>query len=228
LLLTTVEDPSKYGVVLSDTAGQIQSFVEKPQVYIGNKINAGIYLLHRDILKRIPLKPTSIEREIFPEIAKEKKLYSMDLEGFWMDIGQPKDFLTGIRLYMNFLKSKNSNLLTTGPNIVGNVIIDPEAKVDPNATIGPNVTIAKGCVIESGVRLQNACIMKGATIKKNSWVCGTILGWRSTVGKWVRIEGITVIAGDCTIGDEIFINAAMILPNKDVKTSLTEKGQIIM
>lgn len=87
ILLTTVEDPSKYGVVLADTSGKITSFVEKPQNYIGNKINAGIYLFNSNILKRIELKPTSIEREIFPQIAAEGKLYSMDLESFWMDIG---------------------------------------------------------------------------------------------------------------------------------------------
>jgi mannose-1-phosphate guanylyltransferase len=228
ILLTTVEDPSKYGVVLSDATGQIQSFVEKPQHYIGNKINAGIYLFNTDILKRISLKPTSIEREIFPKIAEEKKLYSMDLEGFWMDIGQPKDFLSGLKLYLNFLKTKNSPELATGANIHGNVIIHPEAKVSPDAVIGPNVSIGKGCVIESGVRLQNSCIMHGASVHKNSWISGTIVGWRSEVGKWVRIEGVTVIAGDCKIGDEIFIHAAMILPNKEVKTSLSEKGQIIM
>ena len=228
ILLTTVEDPSKYGVVISDEKGQIQRFVEKPQTYIGNKINAGIYLFNADIIKRIPLKPTSIEREIFPEIAKDKKLYSMDLEGFWMDIGQPKDFLTGIKLYLDFLKTKSSPLLAQGPNISGNVIVHPEAKVHADAIIGPNVTIGKGCVIQSGARIQNSCIMQDAVVGKNSWLSGTILAWRSEVGNWARIEGITVIAGDCKIGNEVFIHAAMILPNKEVKTSLHEKGQIIM
>ena len=228
ILLTTVEDPSKYGVVLSDAAGQIQSFVEKPQTYIGNKINAGIYLFSAAVLKRIPLRPCSIEREIFPEIAKEKKLYSMDLEGFWMDIGQPKDFLSGLKLYLNFLKSKNSSELATGANIIGNVLIHPEAKVSTDAVIGPNVSIGKGCVVEAGIRLQNSCIMEGAILHKNSWISGTIVGWRSEVGKWVRIEGVTVIAADCKLGDEIFVHSAMILPNKEVKTSLHEKGQIIM
>jgi mannose-1-phosphate guanylyltransferase len=41
------------------------------------------------------MKPTSIERIIFPIMAKEKDLYAMTLEGFWMDIGQPKDYLLG-------------------------------------------------------------------------------------------------------------------------------------
>jgi mannose-1-phosphate guanylyltransferase len=43
--------------------------------------------LHTNIIKRIPLKPTSIEREIFPLMVDENQLYAMDLKGFWMDVG---------------------------------------------------------------------------------------------------------------------------------------------
>lgn len=37
----------------------------------------------------------SIEKEVFPNMASDGALYAMDLVGFWMDVGQPKDFLTG-------------------------------------------------------------------------------------------------------------------------------------
>lgn len=47
------------------------------------------------MLDRIEVKPTSIEKEIFPIMAKEEQLFAFELSGFWMDIGQPKDFLTG-------------------------------------------------------------------------------------------------------------------------------------
>ena len=33
------------------------------------------------------LRPTSMEKEIFPGLAKERKLHSMELPGFWMDVG---------------------------------------------------------------------------------------------------------------------------------------------
>lgn len=41
IVVTKVEEPSKYGVVLYNEAGCIQSFIEKPQEFISNKINAG-------------------------------------------------------------------------------------------------------------------------------------------------------------------------------------------
>lgn len=62
---------------------------------MGNKINAGLYLLNVSMIDRIELKPTSIEREIFPKMAAEGDLFVFTLDGYWMDIGQPKDYLTG-------------------------------------------------------------------------------------------------------------------------------------
>ena len=62
-------------------SGQIDRFVEKPQEFVGNKINAGMYIFNTSILKRIPLEPTSIEKEIFPKMAEEKQLFAMKLNG---------------------------------------------------------------------------------------------------------------------------------------------------
>lgn len=104
ILATTVEDPSKYGVIVSKENGQIERFVEKPQVYVGNKINAGLYLLNVSVIDRIDLKPTSIEREIFPAMAADNDLYVFTLDGYWMDIGQPKDYLLGQRLFLQSLR----------------------------------------------------------------------------------------------------------------------------
>lgn len=87
ILLTKVSDPSKYGVVLHNEDGLINDFIEKPQLYISDKINAGIYIFNTSIIDRIEMKPTSIERIIFPKMAIEHDLYAMTLEGFWMDIG---------------------------------------------------------------------------------------------------------------------------------------------
>lgn len=71
--------PSSYGygvVVYDEGTGSIDRFVEKPQVFVGNKINAGLYLFNPGILDRIDLKPTSIEKEIFPKMAADNNLYA--------------------------------------------------------------------------------------------------------------------------------------------------------
>lgn len=87
IMVTEVQDPTKYGVVVADENNKIERFVEKPQVFISNKINAGLYLFNVSIIDRIENRPTSIEREIFPKMAEEEKIYQMILPGYWMDIG---------------------------------------------------------------------------------------------------------------------------------------------
>ncbi|KAF6018974.1 GMPPB [Bugula neritina] len=82
IVVTKVEEPSKYGVVVyHPETGQISNFVEKPQEFVSNKINAGLYIFSTNILKRIPLKPTSIEKEVFPMMASDQELFAMELKG---------------------------------------------------------------------------------------------------------------------------------------------------
>jgi len=227
IMVTKVEEPSKYGVVISQDDGKILKFVEKPQVFVGNKINAGIYIFNPSILSRIEPKPTSIEKEIFPMMAQEGQLFSMYLEGFWMDVGQPKDFLAGMCLYLNSLKTRAPETLKTGPNIIPPVLIDPTAVIGENCLIGPNVTIGPKCVVRDGVRLANSTLLEGTVIGSNSWVKASIIGWQSSVGKWVRMENTSVLGQDVHIADELYINGGKILPHKTITTSIPEP-EIIM
>lgn len=55
--VTRVEEPSKYGVVVyAPETGQIESFVEKPQEFVSNKINAGMYIFNPSMLNRIEVR----------------------------------------------------------------------------------------------------------------------------------------------------------------------------
>lgn len=119
IVVTRVEEPSKYGVVVFNEKKCIQSFVEKPQEFISNKINAGLYIFNPSIIDRIELKPTSIEKEVFPHMAADKALYAFELEGFWMDVGQPKDFLIGMCLYLKHLRTTEPDKLYSGPGVIG-------------------------------------------------------------------------------------------------------------
>ena len=189
IVVTKVEEPSKYGVVVFEpSSGRISEFVEKPQEFVSNKINAGLYIFSTSILSRIPLKPTSIEKEVFPYMAEDGQLFCMELSGFWMDVGQPKDFLTGMCLYLDSLKSCKSKELAQGPCINGSVILDPSAKIGANCRIGPNVTIGPDVVIEDGVCIKRCTILKGAHISSHSWLESCIIGWKCKVGRWVSLR----------------------------------------
>ncbi|KVI06986.1 Bacterial transferase hexapeptide repeat-containing protein [Cynara cardunculus var. scolymus] len=191
------------------------------------KINAGIYLLNPSVLDRIELKPTSIEKEIFPKIALAGQLFAMVLPGFWMDIGQPKDYISGLRLYLDSLRKKTPSKLASGAHIMGNVLVDENAKIGDGCLIGPDVAIGPGCVVESGVRLSRCTIMRGVRIKKHACISSSIIGWHSTVGQWARVENMTILGEDVHVCDEIYSNGGVVLPHKEIKASIL-KPEIVM
>jgi hypothetical protein len=45
-------------------------------------------------------------------------------------------------------------------------------------------------------------------------------GWRSTVGRWARLENVTVLGDDVSIGDEIYVNGGSVLPHKSIKANV--------
>lgn len=54
IVLATVKEPSRFGVVVTDSNNRICRFVEKPKEFISNKINAGMYILNKKVIDRIP------------------------------------------------------------------------------------------------------------------------------------------------------------------------------
>lgn len=229
IMVTKVEEPSKYGVVVFDAqSGKVDRFVEKPKEFVGNKINAGIYLFNPTILNRIEEKPTSIEKETFPAMAKDGQLYCKTLDGFWMDVGQPKDFLTGTGLYLDHLNSHSATRsLHSGEGIIGPVLMDPTATIGKGCIIGPNVVLGPKCVIQDGVRIQNSTLLSGSTVKSNALIKNSIIGWDCTIGRWARIENITVLGQDVHISDEIYVNGGKILPHKTISETIPEPSIIM-
>lgn len=227
IMVTKVAEPSNYGVVVTKPAStMIDRFVEKPVEFVGNRINAGIYMFNPSILSRIELRPTSIEKETFPAMVADEQLHCWDLPGFWMDVGQPKDYIAGTCLYLSWLTSQHSPLLSDPSQnkfvYGGNVLVDPTAEIDPTAVLGPNVVVGPGVKIGKGVRLQRCVVLSNATVRDHSWIANSIVGWNSTVGRWTRVENITVLGDDVTIKDELYVNGASVLPHKSISSSITE------
>lgn len=228
ILVTKVEEPSKYGVVVYDKeSGEIKRFVEKPKEFVSNKINAGLYLFTPKILQRIELRNMSIEKEVFPFMSNESQLYAMELKGFWMDVGQPKDYLTGMCLYLDSPKSNKTDTSDNDGTYVGNVLVDPSAKIGNNCRIGPNVVIGPNCVIEDGVCIKRCTVLANSRVQSHSWLQSSIIGWKCTIGKWVRMENVTVLGEDVIVKDEIYVNGGYILPHKSISESVPEP-KIIM
>lgn len=88
IALTAVENPQDYGVARLD-GERIAEFVEKPKIEEApsNFINAGFYVMQKEILKYVKDGFCMFEREVFPAAAKNKEAYHYKFKGQWFDIG---------------------------------------------------------------------------------------------------------------------------------------------
>lgn len=236
IMVTKVTDWSKYGVVVYDeNSGAIDQFVEKPKKFVGDKINAGIYCFNKSVLNRIKLERTSIETQVFPQMASAKNLFAMELEGFWMDIGQPHDYIDGISKFLPSIlgTAKGDSLFSEGSadighfTVLGCVMIDPSAVIGVGSVLGPNVTIGKNCKVGASCRIQNTAVLDNSSIGDGTYISKSIIGWNNTIGRWCRIENNAVLGDDVHVKPELYLNGVKCLPNKGISQSY-DKPEVLM
>lgn len=138
-------------------------------------------------------------------MAADQDLYAMLLPGYWMDVGQPKDFLTGMVLHLESLCEQGSKLLAPeSDQIKGNVLIHESAKIGAGAVLGPDVVIGPNVVVEEGARIERSTVMEGAKISSHSFIKSSIIGWESNIAKWTHVDR-------CVIGKDVTVKEGIVL-----------------
>ena len=91
VVLQAVADVTRYGSVALDHDGRVTEFIEKGIPAGPGLINAGVYLLRKQIVRELPAGTAiSLEREVFPSIL-DRRVYGLVCTGLFIDIGIPDD-----------------------------------------------------------------------------------------------------------------------------------------
>ena len=166
IVLTPVDNPTAYGLVETDAAGNIQRFLEKPkpEEITTNHINAGIYVLEPDTFDRIPSDvPWSIERSYFPSLIERGETFvAYVYDGYWIDIGTPEKYMQVHRDIMDgrFVAppfagltsprraSRRTPASKTAPPSKDPCFIDEGVLVKAGARVGPYSVIGRQTQVE--------------------------------------------------------------------------------
>src|SRR5207244_9550924 len=151
IVLTPVDNPSAYGLVETDTDGNIQRFLEKPSAdeITCNTINAGIYVLEPETFDRIPKEtPWSIERSFFPSLIERGETFvAYVAQGYWIDIGTPEKYM---QVHRDIMDGRYRAAPFSGG--ASPTWISPQARVEEGAVIDGPCFIDAGAVVKSGAR----------------------------------------------------------------------------
>lgn len=235
LVLTRVDVPLEYGVVITDKKGAITGFLEKPSwsEVFSDTVNTGTYILEPEVLNYMEKgEKTDFSQDLFPLLLdKREPMFGCIMSDYWCDIGDLQAYL---QAHYDALEGKvklNMALTEIKEGIwVGNgAIIDPHAVLNPPCVIGDNCRIGSGAVIDSfSILGSNNVIEDEATIKRSvlwngnyieygSEIRGAILCNKINLKHYVRIFENAVVGDNCTINERAILKPNIkIWPQKTV------------
>lgn len=214
ITLTSVEDPTAYGLVEVDHEMLVHRFIEKPAYdeITTNLINAGVYVLEPGVLDMIPKgREVSIEREIFPRLQEQGKLRAYVSSAYWRDIGTPRSYLAashdalsgavGADENFEYLSVDDSTELGKNVKILPPVSVAAGCKIGRRATVGGRSSLGYGCRIGEGAVVEGSILLDGAEVEAGAVVRGSIIGPGARVGQRAIVRGLSVLGAECVIGE---------------------------
>jgi mannose-1-phosphate guanylyltransferase len=212
--LTSVEDPTAYGLVEVDHEMLVHRFVEKPGAdeVTTNMVNAGVYVLEPEVLDMIPPgREVSLEREIFPDLQASGRMRAHITSSYWRDIGTPRSYLAAshdvlsgaVGLHEDFEYMHIHPSTESGKNVrlLPPVSIDEGCRISHLATIGGRTSLGRGCVVGDGAVVEGSIVLEGAEIEAGAVVRGSIVGPNARVGNKAIVRGLSVLGAGCVVGE---------------------------
>lgn len=168
VLLTPVDDPRAFGVVVLDERGQVVRLLEKPQNPPSNLALVGVYLFGPGIHAIIEgLRPSGrgeyeITEAIQGLVDSGQKVIAHQVRGWWKDTGKPEDLLDANRLALSNLVRRIEGELQAA-QVVGEVVVEAGARILRSTVRGP-------AYIGAGALVEDAFVGPYTAIGKNAQV----------------------------------------------------------
>ena len=202
LALTEVDDVTSYGVVPTGAGGEVEDFLEKTAGPVPtNRINAGCYVLERDVIERIPDgRAVSFEREVFPELVGHG-LYGFPVDGYWIDIGTPDRYLEATHDLLSGRVESPLPARGEGDSLVG------EGSLVDGATIGPLAVVGDRCRIGSGSHVDRAVLFDGVAVGQGCTITRSVVAEDATLGDGTLVEPGALIGRGATLAAGTVVQA---------------------
>ncbi len=247
ITLSRVENPLEYGIVITDTAGHIVRFLEKPSwgEVFSDTVNTGIYVLEPSVWDDIPEdKEFDFSKNLFPTLlAHNQPLFGYVAPGYWRDVGNIREYK---HAHADVLKGK-VDLEAQGERIgrIGSdVWVGERSQIssfkgfDGSVLIGKDTTIGEArvrssfigdhAVVQSGADVDNSVLWDGVVVEQGARIFNSIVGKNVHVGKDVLLEGDNTVADDCIIGQgSVLKSQVQIWPGKTVEPGSTVTSNVV-
>ncbi|HWP35701.1 MAG TPA: mannose-1-phosphate guanyltransferase [Thermodesulfobacteriota bacterium] len=210
MVLTRVDNPLPFGIVVTGDDGRVQRFLEKPSwgEVFSDTINTGIYILEPEVLARIPPQQAfDFSNDLFPRLLAEgAPLYGYVADGYWKDLGTLGEY----RLAHRDILEGRVRLPVPGERLApARVWLEEGARIDYTASLDGAI-VGRGCVVAPRAVIRNSVLGHGCVVEEGAVVTDSVVWDRVRIGKRARLQE-AIVANDCTIGDGAFLDVGAIV-----------------
>lgn len=221
IYLTRVRDPRAFGLVEVTGSGRVHRFVEKPDPdqVTTDTINAGVYILDRALLDRIPPGAVmSIEREFFPGLlADDLPFYGWVGDHYWLDIGNVEKYRqaqvdllagrvrTGVRADGDDghdAAGRRGLASAPGTGIEAPVVLGRACHLAAHSRVGPGAVLGAHCSVASGAIVENSVLWDGVQVGEAAVLRGCVVASGASIGARARLGPGAVVAAHAVIPDD--------------------------
>ena len=234
VLEVPLSEASRFGIMVTNKAGRITQFQEKPKVPISTKASMGIYIFSRKVLEKYliddentPGSSNDFGKNIIPNMLNDDmKLYAYPFEGYWKDVGTIDSLweanmdLLGDKPAFN-IHDKQWRIFSRNyaepPHFIGenasvvNSIVTEGCEIEGTII---NCVLSNGVIVEKDAVVKDSVIMSGTVIKEGARVNYSIIDSNSVISKNAIVgEEKDIANGIAVIGSELLVGEGVTIPS---------------
>ncbi|AZN41223.1 sugar phosphate nucleotidyltransferase [Paenibacillus albus] len=246
LVLTQVDSPLEFGVVMTDENGRINRFLEKPSwgEVFSDTVNTGIYILETEVFQYSEKNQEfDFSKDLFPLLMNNNRpMYGYVADGYWSDIGNLNQYR---QTQFDMLEGKVAIELP-GREIAPGIWAGERVKIDPTASIiGPAYIGERSVIGKEAMIGEYSIIGGGSMILDRASVERTVLWKHNMLDNNVEINGATlcrnvicrygasigedaVLGDNCVVGIHSVVSSGVkMFPNKSIEDNAVLKHSLI-
>jgi UDP-N-acetylglucosamine diphosphorylase / glucose-1-phosphate thymidylyltransferase / UDP-N-acetylgalactosamine diphosphorylase / glucosamine-1-phosphate N-acetyltransferase / galactosamine-1-phosphate N-acetyltransferase len=189
------DTPQNFGVVECD-GSLVKNIIEKPQNPQSDLVNAGLYLLDKNIfdyIRQLAPSPRG-EYEItdaFRMLINDTEMHAYVL-GKWVTASYPWDILDVNKLILDEFGTQIANDvdIRSGAHIEYPCAIGSGSVIGPNCFVRRYSSIGKNCKVGQAVEIKNSIVMDNTFVSHLSYVGDSIIGSNCNIAAGTKFANL--------------------------------------